>query len=54
MMKHKCIDCDHCDIINMKCHPDDKDCLPEYTLTEHDLLTAERCDFYKQGNKYGT
>ena len=45
-MKHKCKDCDCCDVINLLCHPNDKDCHKEYKLDEKDLYTEERCDFF--------
>ena len=45
--KHKCIDCKHCDVKNLKCYPESKDCHSEYDLTEEDLKTANICDFFK-------
>ena len=45
-MKHKCIDCDHCDAENLMCYPEDKDCHDVYRLDESDLYTEARCDFF--------
>lgn len=47
-MKHKCIDCIHCDAENLLCHPESKDCHEEYQLDETDLYTEARCDFFKR------
>lgn len=44
----KCIDCIHCDIENLLCHPESKDCMPEYELKPIDLYTNDRCDFFKR------
>lgn len=43
---HKCIDCKYCDVENMKCRPESKDCAEEYTLDEHDINTEDICDFF--------
>lgn len=45
-MKHKCIDCIHCDVEHLKCRPGTKDCKVEYELSETDLITYDRCDFF--------
>ena len=42
----KCIDCGCCNVEKMKCYPNDKDCEEEYDLTEEDLVTPARCDFF--------
>lgn len=47
-IKHKCRTCTHCDIQNLICRPESKDCRSEYRLTENDLDTAEPCDFYEK------
>lgn len=47
-VKHKCRTCTHCDIQNLICRPNSKDCRSEYRLTEEDLDTAEPCDFYEE------
>ena len=48
MKKGKCKNCTHCDITNMKCYPQSKDCHKEYDLSEDDLETEDRCDFYER------
>lgn len=45
--KHKCIDCIFCDAEKMLCHPQSKDCKPEYKLSNIDLDTPEYCSFFK-------
>lgn len=47
----KCINCACCDIENLKCYPDDMDCNDVYDLSEEDLVTPKRCDFFKQKKK---
>jgi hypothetical protein len=47
-IKHKCRTCIHCDVDNLICRPNSKDCRSEYTLDIHDLDTAEPCDFYEK------
>ena len=42
----KCKNCKCCDIHEMVCHPEDKDCESEYKLTIEDLETDSRCDFF--------
>ena len=42
----KCIDCACCNVEEMKCYPNDRDCEGEYELTEKDLTTPARCDFF--------
>ena len=41
----KCIECTHCNVEEMRCFPNHKDCEKEYDLTEQDLYTKARCDF---------
>lgn len=48
MEKHKCKDCQHCDIKDLKCHPNSRDCHSEYKLDKVDLDTEARCDFFMQ------
>ena len=43
----KCIDCECCNVTTLTCHPNDTDCKAEYDLTEEDLVTPQRCDFFK-------
>lgn len=47
-MKRKCRTCIHCDIQNLICRPNSKDCCSEYKLDIDDLDTGEPCDFYKE------
>ena len=47
----KCIDCACCDVENLKCYPNDRDCMPEYDLNEEDLTSVARCDFFKPKEK---
>ncbi len=47
-IKHKCRTCIHCDIDNLICRPNSKDCLSEYALDIDDLDTYEPCDFYEK------
>ena len=42
----KCINCSHCNKEEMKCYPESNDCEKEYDLTEEDLTTPARCDFF--------
>ena len=42
----KCIDCDCCNMEEMRCYPRDPDCEEVYDLTEEDLNTPARCDFF--------
>lgn len=42
----KCIDCDCCNVKEMKCYPNDVDCHQVYDLTEEDLTTPAHCDFF--------
>lgn len=53
-MKHKCKDCDCCDIENLICRPNSKDCHKEYKLDEKDLYTEARCDFFKRKDQNET
>ena len=46
-MKHRCQDCKHCDTRTMKCYPESSDCHAEYDLTEEDLNTPDKCDFFE-------
>lgn len=47
--EHKCIECAHCDVNDMKCHPDSKDCEEEYDLLFEDLIKEDVCDFFVKG-----
>lgn len=49
-IKHKCIECKHCDIENMVCRPNSKDCLSEYIIEEEDLDNEDLCDFYEKAD----
>lgn len=42
----KCIDCACCNVEEMKCYPNDRDCLRVYDLEEEDLSTPAHCDFF--------
>lgn len=44
---HLCIDCACCDKDNLKCYPNDPDCMSEYDLDENDLYTEKPCDLFK-------
>ena len=48
---YRCEDCRHCDVENLKCHPESRDCRAEYDLTFQDLRTSMRCDFYEPKGK---
>ena len=50
-VKHKCRTCKHCDIENLVCRPNSKDCLPEYIIEEEDLDNEDVCDFYEKAEK---
>ena len=50
-MKHKCIDCVHCNPQELLCHPNSRDCKTEYKLDPQDLTTYARCDFFKAKQK---
>ena len=50
--KHKCIECVHCDVNNMKCHPNSEDCEKEYDLLLEDLIKEDECDFFTSGTPY--
>lgn len=52
-IKHKCRTCIYCDVNNLICRPNSKDCRSEYTLDIHDLDTAEPCDFYEKSLDVG-
>ena len=42
----KCIECTHCNVEELKCVPESKDCKKkEYDLTEQDLYIKAICDF---------
>ena len=45
-IKRKCRTCIHCDVDNLICRPNSKDCRSEYKLDIDDLDTGEPCDFY--------
>ena len=45
--EYGCRYCKHCDIENLKCYPESRDCEPEYDLTKEDLDRLEICDFYE-------
>ena len=47
MKKHKCIDCEYCDLEQKKCFPQSKDCSTEYNLSDKDIYYEEKCDFFK-------
>lgn len=42
----KCKECAHCDIENLLCRPNSKDCRELYELTKEDLEKMDRCDFF--------
>ena len=42
----KCIDCSRCCVEEMMCYPNSMDAHKEYALTEEDLTTPARCDFF--------
>lgn len=46
-IKRKCRNCTHCDIEELICRPNSKDCKVEYTLDEEDLDKEAPCDFYE-------
>lgn len=48
MSKHECRSCKHCDIENLKCYPESRDCESEYDLAREDLDNPEICDFYEE------
>ena len=52
-IKHKCRTCIHCDVNNLICRPNSKDCRSEYKLDIDDLDTYEPCDFYEKGLDIG-
>ena len=47
-IKYKCRMCIHCDVNNLICRPNSKDCRSEYKLDINDLDTYEPCDFYEK------
>lgn len=46
----RCIDCACCNIKEMKCYPNDKDCNKEYDLEAEDLENPAYCDFFIPNN----
>lgn len=47
-----CKECIHCDVENMKCYPESKDCRSEYSLTPYDIEKGtDRCDFFEYKNR---
>lgn len=44
----KCIDCTHCDVKNLLCHPNSVDCKEEYELDKEDLYKKVQCDFFDE------
>lgn len=45
---HKCRTCKHCNVEELICRPNSKDCRSEYALDSEDLDKYERCDFYEE------
>lgn len=46
-MKVKCRDCVHCDQLLLKCFlPKSSECHSSYNLTQENLDTPSRCDFF--------
>ena len=45
-MKVKCRDCVHCDQLLLKCFPESLECCSSYDLTQEELDTPGRCDFF--------
>ena len=39
----KCVDCEYCDAANLICRTNNK----KYNLTEADLWTESKCEFFK-------
>ena len=46
----RCIDCACCNVEEMKCRPNDEDCLKEYNLELEDLVNPAICDFFIPNN----
>lgn len=49
-----CRNCIHCNIEEMKCYPESKDCEEVYLLEESDLDDTRRCDFFERRNEDGS
>lgn len=42
----RCSDCACCNVEEMKCYPNDRDCHAIYDLDKEDLMTPDHCDFF--------
>lgn len=44
----RCLDCNHCNVVEKKCYPESEDCKSEYDLEDKDIYEYRRndCDFY--------